>query len=285
LPDDLERWIGSTEETVGLITAWPVAALQATLGIDLSPVEEGDELPPMWHWLFFLPAVHRSGLGSDGHPKRGEFLPPVALPRRMFAGGRTRFIKPLRIGEVGRRIGTVTSIAEKDGRSGRLTFVTARYEISTGGEAAIVEEQDFVYRQAASGPQLPEPGTDPVPTSDWIQTVDPDPVLLFRFSALTFNGHRIHYDFPYVTQVEGYPNLVVHGPMIALLLIGLCRRHDPRPVFEFSFRSKAPLFVDGPFTLIGDIRETGIAELSAWSHDSRQAMTATVEFKNHERPS
>lgn len=285
MPDDLQRWIGSTEETEGLITAWPVAALQATLGIHLTPVGEGDELPPMWHWLYFLSAVGWSGLGSDGHPKRGGFLPPVALPRRMFAGGRTRFIKPLRIGEVGRRTGTVTSIVEKEGRSGPLIFVTARYEISTGGEAAIVEEQDFVYRTAARGPQLFEAGTDPIPTSDWVQTVEPDPVLLFRFSALTFNGHRIHYDVPYVTQVEGYPNLVVHGPMIALLLIGLCRRHDPRPIFEFSFRSMAPLFVDGPFTLIGDRRETGIAELSAWSHDSRQAMTATVEFKNRDRAS
>lgn len=274
---DLQKWIGSIEETEDVITVWPVAALHATFDLEAASVRDGDELPPMWHWLFFLSTVRHSALGPDGHPRRGGFLPPVALPRRMFAGGRTRFVRPLRIGGHMRRIGTVTSVVEKEGRSGRLTFVTVRYEISTDDGQAVVEEQDLVYREAG-GPGAPEPGTDPIPMADWTETITPEPVMLFRFSALTFNGHRIHYDHPYVTGIEGYPNLVVQGPMIALLLLGLCQRHDSRRITAFSFRSKSPLFGDHPFKLIGGVSNKGTAELSAWSHNRRQAMTAHVEF-------
>ena len=142
----------------------------------------------------------------------------------------------------------------------------------------MIEEQDLVYREAATGSQRPPPGTDPIPSAEWNQTISPDPAMLFRFSALTFNGHRIHYDYPYVTEIEGYPGLIVHGPMTALWLLDLCRANDERPIVGFSFRGRSPLFCDGPVSLRGGLEEGGKAELSAWSHDRRLAMTAEVEF-------
>ncbi len=261
-----------------LITAWPVHALQATLDLSDPEPRPGDPLPPLWHWLFFLPAVAHSELGTEGHARLGGFLPPIELPRRMFAGGRFTFHQPLRIGEQAKRVGTVTRIEEKQGRSGRLVFVVVRYEISGEGGLAIVEEQDLVYREAPEGDQAPSPGTEPIPAAPWSRTVDPDPVMLFRFSALTFNGHRIHYDYPYVTGVEGYPGLIVHGPLTALLLADLARRDGPGRLESFSFRALSPLFAGDAFTLQGDLERDQTASLSAWSHDARLAMAAEAEF-------
>lgn len=273
-----DEWIGRSEVVEDLITSWPVAALQAVFDLDRPIPRPGDPIPPMWHWLFFLSTTRRSQLGSDGHAVRGGFLPPVDLPRRMFAGGRTEFLAPVRVGQTARRTGTVVRIEEKEGRRGPLVFVTARFEVSTEDGVAIVEEQDLVYREAAAGSQQPPPGSDPVPEAMWAETITPDPVMLFRFSALTFNSHRIHYDYPYVTETEGYPGLIVHGPMTAMWLIGLCTANDPRPVSRFSFRGRSPLFCDGPVGLRGGIGDGGSAGLSAWSHDLRLAMTAEVEF-------
>lgn len=278
MPEDLSAWIGSREETEDMLTPWPVAALAATLDFDDLSAQEGDPLLPLWHWLYFLPTVPHSGLGSEGHAKLGEFLPPVPLPRRMFAGGRTEFLAPLRIGQRARRSGTVVSVDEKQGRSGSLVFVTVRYEVSTETGPALWEEQDLVYREAATQPEIPTPGTKPIPGGDWERTITPDGALLFRFSALTFNAHRIHYDHPYVTGVEGYPHLIVHGPLTALLLADLARRHGPQPLRRFSFRARSPLFADGPFTLLGGLESSQQAELSAWSHDRRLAMTAEADF-------
>ena len=275
---ELDDWIGRSEVKEDLITAWPVEALRATFDLPDQPLVPGDPIPPMWHWLFFLSTTRRSELGPDGHAQRGGFLPPVELPRRMFAGGRTEFLAPLRIGQTARRTGTITGIQTKVGRSGRLVFVTARFEVVTDDGPAIVEEQDLVYREAATGSQAPAPGRDPIPNAAWMQTISPDPTMLFRFSALTFNGHRIHYDHPYVTEFEGYPGLIVHGPMTALWLLGVSTANDPRPVSRFSFRGHSPLFCDGPTSLRGDLTKAGAAELAAWSHDNRLAMTAEVEF-------
>ena len=279
MPEDLQAWIGRREEMKDLITAWPVQALQATLDVPDPAPQHGDPLPPLWHWLFFLPTVAHSDLGSEGHALLGEFLPPVPLPRRMFAGGRFTFHRPLHIGDSATRTGTVASLAEKQGKSGRLVFVTVRYEVTTEQGLCIAEEQDLVYREGPQGPQTPAPESDAVvPTAPWTDVVDPDPVMLFRFSALTFNGHRIHYDHPYVTEVEGYPDLIVHGPMIALLLADLARHNGTGPMRRFAFRALAPLFTDGPFTILGGPEENRRAKLSVWSHDRRLAVTAEAEF-------
>lgn len=278
MPEDLQTWIGRREETDDLITAWPVQALEATLDLADSGPRPGDPLPPLWHWLFFLSTAAHSHLGPEGHARLGGFLPPVELPRRMFAGGRFTFHRPLRIGEQASRTGTVTRIEEKQGRSGRLVFVMVRYEITGEDGLAIVEEQDLVYREAPARSQVPAPGTGPIPAQPWSRSVDPDPVMLFRFSALTFNGHRIHYDYPYVTEVEGYPGLIVHGPLTALLLADLARREGPGPLESFSFRARSPLFADGPFTLLGVPGDNRTATLAVWSHDARLAMTAGAEF-------
>jgi len=279
VPSQFDEWIGRTEVVEDLITAWPIDAMHATFDLPGSSAQPGDAIPPMWHWLYFLSTTGRSLLGPDGHAQRGGFLPPVDLPRRMFAGGRTKFLAPLLVGQRARRAGTVVSIEEKEGRSGRLVFVTARFEVATEDGVAVVEEQDLVYREAASGSQFPPPGDDPIPADAWEKTITPDPTMLFRFSALTFNGHRIHYDYPYVTEVEGYPGLIVHGPMTALWLLGCCRANDPRPVAGFSFRGRSPLFCDGPVSLRGGPSDDGSVALSAWSHDRRLAMTAEVEFE------
>ena len=276
--EQLTNWIGRQEEVEDLITEWPAAALQATLGFTDPPLREGDELPPLWHWLYFLPTVLRSDLGTEGHARLGGFLPPVPLPRRMFAGGRTEFVAPLRIGQTAGRRGTVVSIEEKQGRSGALVFVTVRYEVTTEAGLALREEQDLVYREPASGSEVSPPGTDPIPPGAWIRTIIPDEVMLFRFSALTFNGHRIHYDYPYVTQVEGYPHLIVHGPLTALLLADLANRNGPDRVRSFSFRGRSPLFADNSFTLVGGMENQNQARLSVWSHDRRLAMTAEADF-------
>ncbi|NNC40437.1 MAG: acyl-CoA dehydrogenase [Acidimicrobiia bacterium] len=278
VPSRFDEWIGRTEIVEDLVTAWPIDALRATFDLPDPPARVGDAVPPMWHWLFFLSTTDQSQLGPDGHAQRGGFLPPVDLPRRMFAGGRTEFLTPLRIGQVARRTGTVVGIEEKEGRSGPLVFVTARFEVSTDDGPAIVEEQDLVYREAASGRQHPAPGNDPIPGATWEQTIAPDSTMLFRFSALTFNGHRIHYDHPYVTDVEGYPGLIVHGPMTALWLLGLGQSNDQRPVTMFSFRGRSPLFCNGPISLRGGPTDDSSASMSAWSSDHRLAMTAEVTF-------
>jgi 3-methylfumaryl-CoA hydratase len=276
--ENLHDWIDSREEVGDVITEWPAAALQATLDRDDPPLREGDGLPPLWHWLYFLPTVPHSSLGREGHVRLGGFLPPVPLPRRMFAGGRTEFLAPLRIGQRARRVGRVVSVDEKQGRSGPLVFVTVRYEVITDKGPALWEEQDLVYREEAARPEVPEPGTEPIPSATWVRTVTPNEVMLFRFSALTFNAHRIHYDHPYVTEIEKYPDLIVHGPLTALLLADLAHRHHPGTMRHFSFRGRAPLFADGPITLLGGMEAEDQAGLSAWSHDRRLAMSAAARF-------
>lgn len=275
---DLNDWLYQTESVEDVIAAWPIQALQATFDLAGPVLRVGDPIPPMWHWLFFLSTAKHSQLGPDGHAGRGGFLPPVELPRRMFAGGRTQFMAPLRVGQAACRTGTVINIEEKEGRSGRLVFVTTRFEVETDEGLAVVEEQDLVYREAGIGNQHPAPGETAIPDAAWMQTITPDPTMLFRFSALTFNGHRIHYDLPYVTEVEGYPGLIVHGPMSALWLLGLCTANDSRLVSSFSFRGRSPLFCSSPISLRGGIDDLGTAALSAWSHDQRLAMTAKVTF-------
>jgi 3-methylfumaryl-CoA hydratase len=247
----LKSWVGRTQTIEDIIAVDRVVAMAATLDLERAPAA-GEALPPGWHWLFFNGAARQSELGPDGHPRRGGFLPPVPLPRRMWAGGRIKLSGPLPVGAPARRTSRILSVEAKSGRSGDLVFVTVRHEIAGGQGPALEEEHDIVYREAPA-PGAPAPKPEAAPTGAvWRREIRPDPVLLFRYSALTFNGHRIHYDHPYVTTVEGYPGLIVHGPLIATLLLDLVGREAPAARLRyFSFRAKSPLFDTASFHVNG----------------------------------
>jgi 3-methylfumaryl-CoA hydratase len=248
----LRDWVGRTQSVRDVITAVPADLLAASLDRDDPPYREGDALPPNWHRLYFLSAARPGDVGEDGHPARGLFLPPVPLPRRMFAGGRIVWHRPLRVGDAVTRVSEITQVEGKEGRSGHLVFVTMRQRFLIGDTPAMEETQDIVYREAASASSAAASAVPAVETAPWQREIRPDPVLLFRYSALTFNGHRIHYDHPYVTQVEGYPERIVHGPLIATFLLDLVRREAPHArVVAFSFRAQRPLFCGAPFTVRG----------------------------------
>jgi 3-methylfumaryl-CoA hydratase len=277
---NLDSWIGRTEIAGDVITATPYAALSASF--DRTPVRPppGTPLPALWHWLYFLPLYTQSDVGSDGHVKRGGFLPPTTLPRRMWAGSQLQFHHPLQVGDAVERTSTIVGINEKSGRSGDLIFVRVRHEIRRGGEARVVltEHHDIVYREAARPGDVPPAPTRAPDHGKWERRVVPDDVLLFRYSALTFNSHRIHYDRRYVTQVEGYPGLVVHGPLIATLLLDLLRWHLPDAVVaHYEFRAVRPLFDVNHFFVCGEPLEGGTKfRLWARDHDGWLAMDATA---------
>jgi 3-methylfumaryl-CoA hydratase len=276
---EMGDWVGRTESRTDVISAWPAEALAATLDRkDPAPLP-GDPLPAGWHWMFFLEAKPMSELGSDGHPQRGGFLPPIALPRRMWAGGRLEFQRPLRIGDTVSKRSTILKVESKSGKSGSLVFVTVKHEYFTGDVLAISEEQDIVYRDAAKpGDPQPKPSAAPAEAA-WQRRVDADPVLLFRYSALTFNGHRIHYDRNYATGAEHYPGLVVHGPLQSTLLLDLCRRHEPRPVKRFEYRASSPLYAGETLSVNGvPGPEAGQVELWTASQGGAYAMRATARF-------
>jgi 3-methylfumaryl-CoA hydratase len=267
----LAEWTGRSQTHEDLITAAPVAALAALLDRDDPPPKAGDAIPPLAHWLYFLPAHRQSGLGPDGHAARGEFLPPVPLPRRMWAGSRLEFLRPLVIGARATSVARIAEVKVKQGRSGALVFVTVRHEVSDEQGLAITDEHDIVYREAQGNAVA---GAAPAPSGEsWSREVRPDPVLLFRYSAVTFNGHRIHYDHPYATRVEGYPGLIVHGPLIATLLVDLLRRNIPGvQVKRFSFRALRPLFDTAPFTVCG-LPDAATKSAQLWTRDAEGALT------------
>jgi 3-methylfumaryl-CoA hydratase len=276
----LKSWIGRSETYREQIAPFPSNALAATLDRADKPYETGSPLPPLWHWLHFLPIHPLAERGEDGHASRGGFLPPVPLPRRMWAGSRLIFAKPLMIGETVSRTSTITKIEAKDGRTGTLVFVTARHDMRGDAGGSIDEEHDIVYREAAikGAPALkPMPAPD---TPQWERQIVPDPVLLFRYSALTFNSHRIHYDQPYVTAVEGYPGLIVHGPLLATMMLdGLRRAHPDRTVKAFTFRAISPVFDVAPFFVCGRLADDGAsAELWVRHPDGSLAMQATADL-------
>ena len=243
--EKLKDWIGRTQSMEDLAAPFPVRALSATFDEKGDPdPKNGDSLPPLWHWLYFLEVAPQSKIGPDGHAERGDFLPPVPLPRRMWAGSRFSFDgEPIRVGETIRRVSEIKSVEPKSGSTGSMVFVTVQHTISGPRGVSFVEEHDIVYREAAKRGEAPKPPR-PAPTdATWTRTILADPVLLFRFSALTFNGHRIHYDQPYVTGVEGYPGLIVHGPLMGMLQIELARRSNPAKVVgSFEFRALSPVF-------------------------------------------
>jgi 3-methylfumaryl-CoA hydratase len=275
----LAEWIGREEQRRDVLTAAPVAALAATLDRDDPAPRDGDPLPPLAHWLYFLPLHRQSELGPDGHARRGGFLPPVPLPRRMWAGGRLDFVQPLRVGEPVVRNSRIVDVRHKAGRSGDLVFVLVRHQVDNAAGIALVEEHDIVYRDAPQ-PGAPAAAGMPAPApADWQREIVPDDVLLFRYSALTFNGHRIHYDRRYVTTIEGYPGLVVHGPLQATLLLDLVRRELPSAaIARFEFKAVRPVFDSAPFRVCG--RRLGTSEVHLWVEDADclLAMAATARL-------
>ena len=246
--NDPREWVGRTQTARDTIHSSAAERMAATLGGERT-LAPGDPLPPLWHWMAHPHVVPAAGIGPDGHPARGGFLPPVELPRRMWAGSRVTFHAPLPVGEELERTSTIASVDLKEGRSGRLCFVTVRHEIRTGGTLRVSDEHDIVYREEPDPDAPPPPPVTPPEGATASETVVPDPVLLFRYSALTFNGHRIHYDRDYCREVEGYEGLVVHGPLTATLLADLARRTAGRDLASFRFRAVAPVFDTAPFTI------------------------------------
>jgi 3-methylfumaryl-CoA hydratase len=249
--EKLRDWVGRTQTTTDLVAPWPVRALAATFDENDPEPKQGDALPPLWHWLYFLDAAPQSKIGPDGHAERGNFLPPVPLPRRMWAGSRLAFTgRPVRIGETITRQSEIKSVEPKTGSSGSMVFVTVRHTVSGPAGPAFTEELDIVYREAAKPGETPkEPKPAPVDAT-WSKKITPDPVLLFRYSALTFNGHRIHYDQPYVTGAEGYPGLIVHGPLLGMLQMELARRSNSGKIpASFEFRALSPVFAGAAFAV------------------------------------
>jgi 3-methylfumaryl-CoA hydratase len=270
----LQQCIGRTETRADQVTLAPMAALSATLDRDDPPPHRGDPLPPAWHWLYFLPVHRHSELGEDGIVKRGSFLPPVPLPRRMWAGNRLEFHQPLYAGDTVSRVSRIVDVRFKEGRTGPMVFVMVRHEIHNALGLALTEEHDIVYRAPAGGTS--EPPLAPS-NAEWKREIRPDEVLLFRYSALTFNGHRIHYDRRYAMEVEGYPGLVVHGPLITTLLLDLLRRHVPEArLTRFTTRAVSPLFDTASFLVCGGSDEGEGIRLWAQNSSGGIAMEATA---------
>ena len=276
---DFSAWVGRTEESTEQISLVTVAAMAATLDLEQAP-QAGDPLPPGWQWLFFNPMVRRSALGLDGHPRRGGFLPPIELPRRMWAGSRVRYLADLPVDARAVRRSRILKIENKAGKSGSLTFVTVEHTILCDSTACIMEEQDLVYREASATGAAVAPPRRHEDTPQWTRSVEPDTTLLFRYSALTFNGHRIHYDQHYARSEEGYPDLVVHGPLTATLLQQFALEHGSgRPLARFDFRGVTPLFVGRAFQLEGKSGADGTLSLWARGPDGEMAMSATAAFR------
>ena len=276
----LQAWQGRSETLADDITAAPVRALSATLDRDDAAPVAGTRLPELWHWLYFLPHHRQSEIGEDGHARRGGFLPPVPLPRRMWAGGRLRWEagNPLRVGDKVERTSTIASVTHKAGRTGELVFVLVRHEVRNERGLALTEEHDIVYRAAAQPGDAVPPPTPAPKDAAFSRDIAPDDVLLFRYSALTFNGHRIHYDWPYVTEAEGYPGLVVHGPLIGTLnLRAFCRANPAARLRRYAYRGLRPLISPEPFAVGGRLSGPGKAEVWA-GNGAGIAQRGEVEF-------
>ncbi|MND73855.1 hypothetical protein D3C76_158810 [compost metagenome] len=276
---DFSAWIGRRQESQDRISFTLVKRIAATLG-EPAP-RSGESLPPLWHWAFFQEPVTADELGPDGHPALGGFLPPAHNRNRMWAGSRLEFYQPLKVEADVTCVSTILNVEEKHGRTGSLLFVTVRHEYFQDGKRALQDEQDIVYREPTP-PKLS--GTEAIPEGQWRDLVVPSPTLLFRYSAVTFNGHRIHYDWPYVTETEGYPGLVVHGPLIATLnLRAFTKAHPNARLKRFTFRGVRPLISPQPFEVGGRLIDSGKAQLWAGNQDGT-AQTGEVEFSAGETP-
>ena len=268
-------WTPKVDSCTEIISPTSVNRLAATLDEAEPDYGDGDNLPPLWHWIFFIKPVPHAGLGRDGHPQRGGFLPPVQLPRRMFAGMKTDFLHPLIIGHEAERESEVIDVKEKNGASGPLIFIRVLTKIKQKGRLCIMDEQEIVYREMGAPLTLPETKHLPEPPANsWSQEMIADAAMLFRFSAMTFNGHKIHYDRTYAATEEGYPALVVHAPLLAMLLLQLVRRNTGKRVRRFEYRAMAPLFDGQPFQLSAVEEGTDSVNMRVLRADGKTAARA-----------
>lgn len=276
--EKLKEWIGQRESDVDYVTVPAVHRLAATLDRDDPMPRMGDPLPTGWYQILFPRVVRHSQIGADGHPRRGDFLPPVPLPRRMFAGKRTTFHQSLRVGDEVRRDSVIQDVNIKRGRTGQIVFVTIKTDLTGPRGLAISEEQDYAYREAAPGGTPPQPPQPAPGRAVWSRTVTPDPVMLFRYSALTFNGHRIHYDRDYVTKVEGYPGLIFHGPLQAALIVEFAAKlHGGMPPKKFVYRGVQPLFEGSEFSINASDTNAG-TELWTANSEGQPTMKGTATW-------
>jgi 3-methylfumaryl-CoA hydratase len=267
--DHLRQWIGRTTEASDIVTTQLTKGLRATLFQEIGEPVTGEIAPYTVHWCLAQPVFPHDQLGPDGHPTRGGFLPPVPLPRRMWAGGEIEFIDPLRVGDLATRVSRITDVALKSGSTGQLCFVSVEHSITTPRGLAIRERQDIVYREIG-GAQPTAKAPPPPPAAQHRETHVSDPVLLFRYSALTFNGHRIHYDRDYVTKVEGYPGLIFHGPLQAALLVEFAARLKGKAPRKFSYRGVQPLFEGSEFSVNANAVDAG---LELWTANAERQPT------------
>ncbi len=287
---EISDWIGREQSVTDTIDLNRAQAMNATLNIPVNLIQSGTALPHLWHWLYFWELTQHQGLANDGHARRGGFLPPIQLPRRMWAGGQLEFLHPLEIGAMAERRSRIENIESKEGKSGKLSFVTVAHEIFSGGKCCIREIQSIVYREAAKPSDLSGSSTrqsnsasvSPPLHPDFSKEIKPDPLLLFRYSALTFNAHRIHYDRGYVTEDEGYPGLLVHGPLLATLLVQVAEEQFPEKIIRsFNFRAVGPTFDLEPFSVNGRFTDSDESiELWIANKDGEICMKATADVGN-----
>jgi len=263
--DHLKTWIGKTEQDEDRLAARHAMLMAATLGVDGAAVRNAGVLPPLWHWTYFLSAAPAGELGPDGHPARGGFLPPVPLRNRMWAGGRVRFVEPLPLDAVARKLSTVKDVSHKVGRSGDLVFVTVEHRLEVDERLCLVEEHDIVYKGPGANPERTRVAGPDAPRTEAARILRADSTLLFRYSALTFNGHRIHYDADYCRREEGYAAPVIHGPLNATLLAGLAQELSQRPLREFSYRGHNPAVLGDALHMHVDRTEDGFALASRFA--------------------
>lgn len=268
--DHLKQWIGRTTEASDIVTAQLTKGLRATLFQEIGDPVTGEIAPYTVHWCLAQPVFPHDQLGPDGHPTRGGFLPPVPLPRRMWAGGELNFIDPLRVGDLATRVSRISDIAVKAGSTGQLCFVSVEHTITTPRGVAIRERHDIVYRDMGGTPAAPAKAPPPPPVAQHRESHVSDPVLLFRYSALTFNGHRIHYDRDYVTKVEGYPGLIFHGPLQAALLVEFAAKLKGKVPGKFSYRGLQPLFEGSEFSVNANPTDAG---LELWTANAERQPT------------
>lgn len=273
----LREWIGKPHVERDIITARQARLMEATVGPDGRELVAGAPLPPLWHWLYFLKGEPAAALGADGHPARGGFLPPVPLPNRMWAGGQLEFHHAIALDTEVEKRSTVTAVEHKQGRSGELVFVTVLHELRQDERTLVSERHDIVYKGASPAAAPAAPPAVPAPLLS--RVVTPDNTMLFRYSALTFNGHRIHYDADYCRQVEGYPNLVIHGPLNATLLANFAEEIAGKRLTRFSYRGLQPAILGNALTLRA--APIGEDELVLWVTlpDGAVAMRAEAAFR------
>jgi len=273
----LQNWVGRSETADDVIDARQADLMARTMDRPAG-LRDGAPLPPLWHWIYFAEAAPTAELAPDGHAPLGAFMPPVDLKRRMWAGGRVTFHQPLVIGQTATRTSTVKSITPKQGRSGRMCFVTLQHTVSSAGRLCISEERDIVYLEPRNPADAAKAGPPAPQGAQFGRSVSPNSPWLFRYSALTFNGHRIHYDADFCRDVEGYPDLVVHGPLLATLLAGLAEENLPGGGLKtFAYRAVSPVFNGADFSIHG---RAGADRGAAWALTSAGGLAMSAEFTN-----